>query len=255
MNNFREIFQKYENIVEEEKEAIFNLYVDFRQYEKAEEFLEKHYKKGTAEYYNEKGDVYLYTEQYEKAEHYYKKALTVDEQNAEAYNSLAEVYFYGKKQYEEAYQFYTKMLEIEEQNEEDVCSSYLCLMRVCYHKKDKEKCLEYFELYRRKIEQQYGGDEFYLTGFYIMRRLYLYGCIQVYIGQIEKAKEYLSRMRESMVCRGCMFSYCSEYWGLSGLIEQVSKNYDKAKEDYQKALNIDPNLMYVRFCLEMVEQK
>ena len=88
-----------------------------------------------------------------------------------------------------------------------------------------------------------------------MRRLYLYGCIQVYIGQIEKAKEYLSRMRESMVCRGCMLSYCSEYWGLSGLIEQVSKNYDKAKEDYQKALNIDPNLMYVRFCLEMVEQK
>lgn len=250
-----EIFQKYENIVETEKEAIFNLYADFRQYEKAEEFLEEHYKKGSAEYYNEKGDVYLYTEQFEKAEHYYKKALTVDEKSSEAYNSLAEVYFYGKKEYEKAYQFYTKMLEIEEENEEDICGSYLCLMRVCYHKKDREKCLEYFELYRKKIEQQYGREEFYFTGSYVMRRLYLYGCIQIYIGQIEKAKEYLNRMRESMVCRGCMFSYCSEYWELSGLIEQVSGNYERAKEDYQKALNIDPNLMYARFCLEMVDQK
>lgn len=244
----------FKDVEDAGRSDIFNLYTNAKQYKKAEEFLEEYYRKNTAEYYNEKGDVYLYTNQFEKAEHYYKKALTVEKENTEAYNSLAQVYFYGKKQYEKAYQFYYKMLEIEEKNKENVCSSYFCLMCLCYHMGEKEKCLEYFNLYMKKREKQYGTKEAYLRGPYLMNRLYTYGCVYFYIGEIEKAKEYLSKMETCGICKSCSYSDCSEYWLLKGMIEQGEGNFENARQDYEKMLEIDPNYMYARFCLEIIEK-
>lgn len=86
-------------------------------YEKGGEFDEaiKEYDKASKKLpvaYVYMGNIHFIKSQYEKAEHYYKKALKKDEENADAYNNLAWIYYLQKRELDSAEEYAKRAIEL-----------------------------------------------------------------------------------------------------------------------------------------------
>ena len=154
-------------------------------------------------------DKCLYNEK--KAIQYNKKAIEINPKNYLAHISLG--FFYDdREQYKQAIQFYKKAIEINPKNE----LSYTLLAKIYENKKNYSNAIEF---YKKAIEINPKNDTIDLH----LERLF-----------IKMSKEYQNKFKKI-----CLKRY--EAYNDIGVTYSDNKEYNKAIEAYQVAIEIDPN--------------
>lgn len=178
----------------------------------------KEYK--SADLYSEKAKAYWKQEDDEKAKEHYQKAITLDPDDALAYNNLGSVYR-DQKEYEKAKECYQKAIALDP----DTALAYDNLGAVYSSQQDDKKAIEYFQ-------KAIGIDP---TSAFTYSGL---GISNYALENYKEAKQYFQKSIELDPAAPL------PYTGL-GFISYNKKEYEKAIEYFQKTIDLDPEVVLV----------
>lgn len=122
---------------------------------------------------------------------------------------------------------------------------------VCFELGQSEQAGVYAGLFLEDQIGQKGGEKKVLND-RRYRQMYLYdiAVMSLCAGDFRKAEESLNQMRDCKLCVTCEKWGCYEYYFGMGLLEEVRGGKDKARELYEKALELEPDCTYARYHLE-----
>ena len=158
------------------------------------------------------------------------------EDEADAISRIGDVYLYYKKKTKKALELYLKALALTKQGEGNY--DYYCRrVMECYHELGRpDEGIPYQKLVYESWIARYGSIDNYLQNFYYRKtRLYSMGSMYYYIGDLEKAREYLEQIGQESKCRHCSYKECEDYWEAMGFLREAEGNLTEALECYGKA--------------------
>jgi len=168
-------------------------------------------------YYITLGEFYLDFSNYELAASSFERALSLDSFYTEPYFYLGWIYF-EKEDWEKSDYYYSKCLELNPENP-------VALNNYAYSLIIREKNLPYaFSLIEKAIKQKPDDPNFLDT----------YGWYFYKIGKYEEAKKFIEKSIQIDSSRAEPFFHLS-------LIYEALGNQIKSKENFEKAIKIDPN--------------
>ena len=168
----------------------------------------------SAEVWYEKGKAAYEKDQYDEAIKCYEKAIELNPNYAEAYNSLGYAYLAGRQGYDKAEEYFLKAFDLDP----FYVTGYTNLGNLYLIREgDYEKAIEY----------NYNAIKY-----------------------LDEATEYYSRRtRFSSVDKRFIISYVFVYFSLGQIYQKYKPDYDKAIEYYGKAVELNPNYAEAYFNL------
>lgn len=219
------------------RKDIIRVYKKMGLLEKALEEARNFYGSDTAQFLLEAGDIYVQMKRFDKGISMYQAARKKGgEDEADAISRIGDVYLYYKKKTKKALELYLKALALTKQGEGNY--DYYCRrVMECYHELGRpDEGIPYQKLVYESWIARYGSIDNYLQNFYYRKtRLYSMGSMYYYIGDLEKAREYLEQIGQESKCRHCSYKECEDYWEAMGFLREAEGNLAEALECYGKA--------------------
>lgn len=201
--------------------------------------------------YCEIADIYRQAGDFKKAEEYYNLVLAkwnVPNLKLYSFSNLESVMEYYRdkgylKQAEKILQ--TAMggpLFDPGKDRRDYNHLYFTRATIAWERKKEDEAIANAVYYLEGIFKQYGDEEKYLSDArYRPSRLYVLGIMYICAGEVEKGKGYLEQIPSCHLCVMCEHCGCFEYYFGMGLVAEIEGDKEKAKELYEKALEIKPD--------------
>ncbi len=253
-----EISKQYEKAIEilDEAIALFpeetnmyerkgEIYIKMGQYEKALEEYKKLYgfaQKSKDEVYINIGDTYEAAGCNVKAFLYYKRAVNINSENADALCSYG-FFLSNSGHYHKAARYFLKAVKFTDKDTNDYPERCIYLASAYWNGGRFKKAEKWADtamahiLHIHKTENQYYGLPMSRPS-----RCLTLGYIYFYKQDLKKAEEYFIKAYTETPCRNCEYYYCYEgNFGL-GLVYEKMNQPQKALECYKKVLAVNGNL-------------
>ena len=176
-----------------------------------------------------------YNRNYKKAKEYYEKAIKLNPKFAEAYNNLAVLLFQYFKEYKTAKEYYEKAIKFKNKYSQ----AYFNLGNLLQH--------SYFKKYKEAKECYEKAIEFnpkFVEAYSLLSNLLLH-----HFKDSKKSIEYLEKGINQMPDIG---KIKAEFYNMLAISFQLKKEYEKARENYEKAIKINPDIAEFYYGLAIV---
>ncbi|MBE5942630.1 MAG: tetratricopeptide repeat protein [Lachnospiraceae bacterium] len=189
-----------------------------------------------AEVYHQQGNI-------EKAKEYYAKVepgrFLAKRVCAKAISDAAEFYRDNGDldKADELLQLYQAHSCLDEVDTQDYEHLDFVRATVKFEKGDCQSARKYADRFLEAFLKRQGGEEAILGDERYCRMLvYVLVVMHICAGRVEKAKDYVNRMKPCHLCVTCEYQDCYEYYFALGLIAELEGDIDEAIEQYKRAL-------------------
>ncbi len=214
-----------------------DVYKDIHEYEKMMEDSEA-YEKITGDHMYlmlQNGDACRYLERYQDSISWYEKGLALDKKDARPYKGIARVYLYGLKNYKKAISYLEKAAKCSAKDPAIPSMIAEAFRELGKERKARKYGEEALSLYQAELKEEPESAQL----------LECIGDVYLEMGEIEKAKEYLTKaLDRAPWCRQCSSDRCHEaLYDLGKLYEKLG-DMEKALDYYKQALDAYPEERY-----------
>lgn len=266
---YEEAIKIYEMLIDKgdsPKEAfkkLMNIYKEIKDWDKALEQANKIFeidKADEMDYLLDCGDIHANAGNKRSAIRYYKKAISKYSRKAEPYIHIGDYLLWILGNRRRALRYYYKAYDVSTKYDSKY---YGRLNSILYGISNGlrslgklKKCTEALKEFYKFIDKEYGGIEQWLANPGHRRaRLFQIAVCHYNVGDYEKTKYYMSRMKECGSCSFCTYCKCYEYLLLEGMLMEQQGDYSGALAKYEEAHKITPTCVESIFKVKEMKEK
>ncbi len=243
--------------------SLISLYKASGDYEKASKTIQQRYKvsRSNGSYYGQKEwkyrldllrlDLIHFSGEKKQANDYVataKKILADSNENSAVMQELGDIYLFYDNNRKKAIKAYESAYLLAESEDSLEWNKEILLNLMLFYKEDNNTKLlgKYRKIFLNLLCEKYDtkdksiAEKKYAEALYdTMQNLFELGKFWLCLGNMEKAREYCTRMESENLCAYCVKMGCTDYYELKGMIYEAEQNLQEALTCYETAVQLD----------------